>query len=128
MKRLLTITIQISWTLKHFHTSLSIARKVRAYINQSCSTYSARLTGKDSNRFISWGKVISLDHYKCAPLRQATTLHTNIVFGRDKHIRLLTTLYGTRRKAENISTWAQCYKTFYGRNLLIFVISYSVCK
>jgi len=23
--------------------------------------------------------------------------------------------------------WAQCYKTFYGRNLRMFVISYSVC-
>ncbi len=23
--------------------------------------------------------------------------------------------------------WGQCYKTFYGRNFVIFVISYSVC-
>jgi hypothetical protein len=27
-----------------------------------------------------------------------------------------------------LTAWAQCYKTFYGRNLRIFVLSYSVCK
>jgi hypothetical protein len=27
-----------------------------------------------------------------------------------------------------VTTWGQCYKTFYGRNLRIFVISWSVCS
>ncbi len=28
----------------------------------------------------------------------------------------------------SISTWAQCYKTFYGRDILIFLISQGVCQ
>ncbi len=46
----------------------------------------------------------------------------------DKHLRLLRTFVNYRRKKFcNIDTRGQCYKTFYVRNLRIFVISQSVC-
>jgi hypothetical protein len=47
---------------------------------------------------------------------------------RDKHFGLLRKYvnYGSKR-FHSTGPRAQCYKTFYGRNLRIFVISYSVC-
>ncbi len=42
---------------------------------------------------------------------------------RDKHSRLLQTLVGySCKNLCNKDTWCQCYKTFYRRNLQIFVI------
>ncbi len=34
---------------------------------------------------------------------------------------------GVTKLYKDTNTWGQCYETFYGRSLLIFVISYSVC-
>ncbi len=34
---------------------------------------------------------------------------------------------GIINKDRKISTWVQCYKAFYGRNLRIFIISQSIC-
>jgi hypothetical protein len=47
---------------------------------------------------------------------------------KDKHSSLLPIFvnYG-RKKFYNIETWGECYKTFYSRNLRIFVISQCVC-
>jgi len=47
---------------------------------------------------------------------------------RDKHSNVLrkSVNYG-RKYFYNIGPWAQCYKTFFVRNLRIFVISLSVC-
>ncbi len=49
--------------------------------------------------------------------------------GIDKRSSLLqkSVIYG-RKKFYNIEPRAQCYKTFYDRNLRIFVISQSVCQ
>jgi len=32
------------------------------------------------------------------------------------------------KKMNNTDTWAQCYKTFYGRNLQIFIMSMSLAS
>jgi hypothetical protein len=58
----------------------------------------------------SWPSSRTLDHYG----RRSSLLQTAINY--------------EHKKFYNSNTRAQCYKTFYGRNLLIFVISYSVCS
>ncbi len=46
---------------------------------------------------------------------------------RDKHSSLLRKFLNCRQKSYNFGTQGQCYKTFFARNLYIFVISQSVC-
>jgi hypothetical protein len=43
----------------------------------------------------------------------------------DKHFGLFGLLVSDKEKND---TWAQCYKTFYGRIFRTSVVSYSVCK
>jgi hypothetical protein len=49
-------------------------------------------------------------------------------FARDQHSCLFVRGIGDEAKYENIDTRAQCYKTFYIHNLLMFIISHSFCS
>ncbi len=75
-----------------------------------------------------------MEHLKEAPTLEQTLDVTNKHYSmlerlaKDKHSSLLQTFVNNGRKMfSNIGARAQCYKTTFVRNLLIFVISQSAC-
>ncbi len=74
-----------------------------------------------------------MEHLKCRPIGQALALSSNIRLGWKALPGINTQAYYeksvtyARKKVYNIGPRIQCYKTFYGRYLRMFIISQSVC-